>query len=74
MIIKLNLGRTSEFHTKTCICKYVHVLGGGGGGVRSILKGFIIIMSEDKKAKMNTMHALESSAFRFILFFYISSI
>ena len=68
MIIKLNLGRTSEFRTKK------HAYVNKGGGVRSILKEYIIIMSDDQIRKINTMHALESSAFRFILFFYIRSI
>ena len=40
-----------------------------GVGVPSILKEYIIIMSDDQIRKINTKHALESSAFRFILFF-----
>ena len=52
---------------------YVHVVE-VGGGVQSILKEYIIIMSEDQIRKINTMLALESSAFRFILFFNIRSV
>ena len=42
MIIKLNLGRTSEFHTKkTCICKQLCIFM--CTCVRSILKEYIIL-------------------------------
>ena len=75
MIIRLNLGRTSDFHKKHAyVYSVVSMYMYWGGGVQSILKEYILIITEDQIHKINTMNALESSAFRFILFLYIRSI